>query len=357
MKKNIFLGIVLLLLSGCQYAEQPAPSYNVSVTENQMISNPSVTQNQSSFFEFKNLKTGDMVGKMIVTKIEPATKSLSIDQSNYRITFKGNTNIRGQYHHYGSGEGILANIVCMNQLDPASLAELPRMINDQTSVSFCFRNNDYAEQQFNLPGTSGTAEVTIDNYEYVQFSSEAYNQADLVKVVGKIKTKELLASGFLEKIINNMPKTYLQSSGLYPDRPMDNIKKKTFSFQPCESVTGQTLCRTTLEIWEEAIDQPSEDYLKKNAPFDTYEKIHGGELTKSRTKNGIDYTSTDFMMCFGTGAESCRKKEYIFFYRDQSIARAVISYWPFNSKDEFLNKPPVEIQKIIDFYEKLLLNQ
>ncbi len=350
MKKLIacFL-LCFFILVGCQSLDNKTKNYN---------SNP-----PHNFFNAHNVKRGDHIGGWTVSVIAPFSSSFPLSPDNLRILFKGKETIKGTYHNYSKGAGILQNIVCMDHIDEPSLHKLPRMIEDDRTPWFCFSNRGLSKVEFSPSGSSGIAEVEIKNYEYVYFPSEVGNTAELTKVISKnidYSLSNRQSDAFIQKVISQMPKGYVQMVGHYPDRPMAFYVVETLLFKPCVAKEEADLeCRTSLQLWSEKDDSSLKNYLQKNPPFNTYENSFGKKLIiNSDTKNGIpEYASTDWKPGFGMGGETSLEKEYVFYFPDRSITRAVVSFWPYDPENKFQEKPLPEIQKVLNNYYKILTPQ
>lgn len=184
MKKFLYLGVMALLLAGCQSTPQNPPPQTMENTQ-PTTQTTLPTTFESNVFELEKVKVGDTIAGFKIVSIEPVTKADKYSEENVRVRFSGDADIKGRYRHYREGEGILADIVCVDNLDSESEKKLPKLTTDTRNSWFCFRNNDFAKTEFAPPGSEGDTEVKIKEYEYVYLPSEVWNSATLVEVVNK----------------------------------------------------------------------------------------------------------------------------------------------------------------------------
>lgn len=137
----------------------PTPSTNV-------ISN----HPQNALFDATTVKVGDKVAGMTVSE----------KPSNYAIYFTGQATITGHYTLDPEDNPFTGGLVCMHEIDEASLHYLPKDQTDERNVWFCFDNNDEAKNI--LKGDEGDVTVVIDNYEIYLRHAEVWNTATLISL-------------------------------------------------------------------------------------------------------------------------------------------------------------------------------
>ncbi len=129
------------------------------------------------------VKVGDKIGDMTVN---------SVDDSG--VGFNGEVLISGKYK-YGIEDKnqSLAYMVCFYP-DSYSLKLIPKEVNSASHGWFCFDDQKLAKERFEPEGSSGRAEITIDNYWYTNYENEGdatvyWDKASLVVKV-KIDAEE-----------------------------------------------------------------------------------------------------------------------------------------------------------------------
>jgi len=68
-------------------------------------------------------------------------------------------------------------------VDDSSLTKLPRMNNNTRALWFTFNNHEQDLNAFGTKAKSGRATIVIDNYRIHRAETDAFNTADLVRVV------------------------------------------------------------------------------------------------------------------------------------------------------------------------------
>jgi hypothetical protein len=195
----IFLGLsTLFLLSACMETAVPSESQEETKQENFKV--PEIPQKEpetnkiptSNKFKLEDVKVSDKIGDMTIVSVDPFSKFMDpnsnspVSSDNVIIKYAGQIQVNGNYTYYKEGEGILADIVCMDNLDQASLAKFPIMEvspGNERTTWFCFSNDAEAKKQFGPVGRRGKATVVIDEYTNVHYPTEAWDTAKLVKVV------------------------------------------------------------------------------------------------------------------------------------------------------------------------------
>lgn len=205
MKKITFLSIVTLFflsLSACGSNEPTEPTQEPvvnqeseqapmeesedteeSVSETNLKEMGESDSLEKNAFDLAHAKVGDEVAGMKIAQLDLAEKSLLPWGS--KVTFKGQTEVTGEYTYYDDDEPFLGGNVCLRNLTEESLDQLPKVIGDSRDVWFCFSNFEEAQAEFGPAGSTGTATVMIDDYYIPMIEGEAWKVATLVKVVEK----------------------------------------------------------------------------------------------------------------------------------------------------------------------------
>ncbi|MCC6643908.1 hypothetical protein IT411_04110 [Candidatus Peregrinibacteria bacterium] len=138
---------------------------------------------QENQFRYSTLKVGDKVAGMTTKSIEPLRKA-DISEENLAIGFSGQTTLSGTYNYYGDDESFHPDTVCF-EADAASIQKIPAIFPNGGNPFFCFSNNDFAKEYFKVKGSSGKAEIIIDDFQFNYAPIEVWNGAKLIKVIKK----------------------------------------------------------------------------------------------------------------------------------------------------------------------------
>lgn len=189
----LFVLVLVVFLAGCSEYEIDTGNPDKVPVENGQTPDSSTKTFPDNKFKLEDVKPGDKIGDMTILSIgafsanmEAPAKNLPMSIDNVIIKYKGEVEVSGDYRYYKEGEGIIADIVCMDNLDSASIAKLPKVEGSQkTNYLFCFSNDSEAKKQFGPAGSSGKATVVIADYVNVYYPAAGWDTARLVKVVKK----------------------------------------------------------------------------------------------------------------------------------------------------------------------------
>ena len=141
---------------------------------------PEPTENPYTIkFDPATIKPGNKVGSMKLKSIS-GFKSSGPTEDAYVANFTGRVTVTGTVTY--SDDAPEAFSVCMIDLTPESLAQLPQGKGDTGNISFCFSNPDLVKAK--LAGAT-KATVIIDNYLIPYIPVDASIGADFVSVVKK----------------------------------------------------------------------------------------------------------------------------------------------------------------------------
>jgi hypothetical protein len=133
-------------------------------------------------FDVERARVKDQVGTMTITKLRGGRSDNPTSYSAL-VEFKGKVTLTGDYFYVKPG-GLMAEAMCFQNLDEASLAKMPKMTSDTRAVWFCFNDLGKAKKALiKNDAETGPATVVIDNYSIFYIPSEVYNTADLISVV------------------------------------------------------------------------------------------------------------------------------------------------------------------------------
>lgn len=177
MRKILSLILIVILLAGCsqkpKQVEQPAPQPEIPAAEQ----NAEAEQKESNLFDARQVKEGDIVSGLKVTKVE--VHNAGDEDYDAYVDFEGEVTVSGTFTHNLNDEFFDHEITF--KVDEESAAMLPKLAHDQRYVWFMFMNHDEAEKALGDPGTEGKATVTIKNYSIKYAHTEIWNTADFVK--------------------------------------------------------------------------------------------------------------------------------------------------------------------------------
>ena len=110
---------------------------------------------------FRNLKVGDSLGALKISKISAGELSKLVSADNFKLEFTGQIILRGFYDvEYHPGR----TIVCVNNLDTESLGNLPKLdsSHDYKNTKICFDYEDFFSKS-SLEAEEGNAGIVINN--------------------------------------------------------------------------------------------------------------------------------------------------------------------------------------------------
>jgi hypothetical protein len=180
----IFFGTIQLL----NYSRQEKMEVVIEQRANEIIPQASEPVGEviasESIFDITDAKVGDVVAGMKIVSIEPFTPGAKIEDDSAIVKFSGKVTITGNYIYNNEDAAFIYGEVCMENLDPISISNIPR-VHPHRNVWFCFRNKEYAQSLFKPQGSYGTTTVVIDNYQVNELGAEIWNTAELVEVIKK----------------------------------------------------------------------------------------------------------------------------------------------------------------------------
>ncbi|MBD1850536.1 hypothetical protein [Leptolyngbya sp. FACHB-711] len=139
-----------------------------------------LTPTRSNQFDPTTLQVGDRIQGLEVRQVDVQK---AFDGSMVgTVAFQGEVLLTGTYRPHPQSPDVQS--VCFDG-DAASATQLPRFLNDDRKVWFCFENQEAAIQQLGTIGTTGKATIVIDQYTTIRQFTDAVDSAVLVWVVSK----------------------------------------------------------------------------------------------------------------------------------------------------------------------------
>lgn len=160
-----------------------------TTNRNQVNIPPASTSNSEIITDkrvaIEDVKKNDKIASMFIAAISPYKSYKPIDAENYIVEFKGEVEISGTYTYYDDEYDPLKNEVCFNDLAEASKEKMPQFKGDDKDIWFCFENKEFARDGFKPKGSSGLATVVINKYTILNYGTEVWNTAKLIKILTK----------------------------------------------------------------------------------------------------------------------------------------------------------------------------
>ena len=179
------LHLIMLVLVACDTVrDQPAPASADSVTDT--LSMPArlpkdTVDGGRTFFDPRRLTLGAVVAGLKVDRLDLRPAELPTDYAGM-VRFAGEVELQGVYRaHHDYPE---VNEACFF-VDEASWPKLPRARGDSRILWFCFENFQQAVEELGPLNTQSRATIVVGKYTTNLTGSDAWDTAQLVRVVNK----------------------------------------------------------------------------------------------------------------------------------------------------------------------------
>lgn len=178
----LLLGLVgTSLINGCAAPTNITSEASAVTPQASTIASPGKprTNTTTNRFDPRKVKRGDRILGFEVVSVE--VSSMPNNRFYGKTRFRGEVTLSGTYDAGQPGDEI--GLPCF-YVDETSARKLPRFINDERTVWFCFNNPDKAKQVLGGVGTQRKkATIVIKDYETVYYPSDVFDTATLVRVV------------------------------------------------------------------------------------------------------------------------------------------------------------------------------
>lgn len=140
------------------------------------------TQATNNRFDPSKIKPGDRILGLEVVSVE--VNSMPNNRFYGKTRFRGEVTLSGTYDAGEPGDEI--GVPCF-YVDKDSELKLPRFVEDERTVWFCFNNHQKAKKVLGGVGTKPKkATIVIKNYETAYYPSDVFDTATLVRVVRQV---------------------------------------------------------------------------------------------------------------------------------------------------------------------------
>lgn len=134
--------------------------------------------------ELEEVKIGQKYGELIVKNIAPIASQLKMDWANVQIDFEGEVTLEGEYTILPEGRAAMGGNTGFDLLSYRDEAKMP-IFKECEKANFVF--SDEAKARELLGVGRGRAVIVIKNYSLRNLPTELLDQAEIVRVVDKVK--------------------------------------------------------------------------------------------------------------------------------------------------------------------------